>query len=107
MLSEGTQIILTTGGTGIHPRDRTPEGTESVIDLDLPGLADALRRSGESHAPGAVLSRGRAGIAYGPARPEGTLIVNLPGSVGAVRDALGILLPLLPHILSQLKGEHH
>lgn len=107
MLTRGARIILTTGGTGIHPRDRTPEATRHLIDLELPGLADAIRAAGAAHNPYAVLSRGRAGIALGPDSPDGTLIVNLPGSVSAVRDGLGVLLPLLPHILSQLKGEHH
>jgi molybdenum cofactor synthesis domain-containing protein len=98
----GFDVIVTTGGTGLSPTDVTPEATRAVIDRDAPGLAEAVRRYGaDNGVPTAVLSRGLAGVA---AR---TLIVNLPGSTGGVRDGLAVLGPLLPHIVSQLRGGDH
>jgi molybdenum cofactor synthesis domain-containing protein len=95
-------VILTTGGTGLSPTDVTPEATRRVIERDAPGIAEAVRRFGaENGVPTSVLSRGVAGTA---AR---TLIVNLPGSTGGVRDALAVLGPLLPHVVSQLRGGDH
>ena len=95
-------VVLTTGGTGLSPTDVTPEATRRVIERDAPGLAEAVRRFGvEKGVPTSVLSRGLAGTA---AR---TLVVNLPGSTGGVRDALAVLGPLLPHIVSQLRGGDH
>ena len=94
--------ILTTGGTGLSPTDVTPEATGRVIEREAPGLADAVRRYGvDNGVPTSVLSRGLAGTA---AR---TLFVNLPGSTGGVRDALAVLGPLLPHVVSQLRGGDH
>ena len=98
----GFDVILTTGGTGLSPTDVTPEATRRVIEREAPGLAEAVRRYGvDNGVPMAVLSRGLAGTA---AR---TLIVNLPGSTGGVRDALAVLGPLLPHVVSQLRGGDH
>jgi molybdenum cofactor synthesis domain-containing protein len=98
----GFDVILTTGGTGLSPTDVTPEATRRVIEREAPGLAEAVRRYGaENGVPTSVLSRGLAGTA---AR---TLIVNLPGSTGGVRDALAVLGPLLPHVVSQLRGGDH
>jgi molybdenum cofactor synthesis domain-containing protein len=98
----GFDVVLTTGGTGLSPTDVTPEATRAVIERDAPGIAEAIRRYGaENGVPTSVLSRGLAGIA---AR---TLIVNLPGSTGGVRDALTVLGPLLPHIVGQLRGGDH
>jgi molybdenum cofactor synthesis domain-containing protein len=98
----GFDIILTTGGTGLSPTDVTPEATGAVIEREAPGIAEAIRRYGaETGVPTSVLSRGLAGVA---AR---TLIVNLPGSTGGVRDALAVLGPLLPHVVSQLRGGDH
>ena len=95
-------VILTTGGTGLSPTDVTPEATGRVIEREAPGLAEAVRRYGvDNGVPTSVLSRGLAGTA---AR---TLIVNLPGSTGGVRDALAVLGPLLPHVVSQLRGGDH
>jgi molybdenum cofactor synthesis domain-containing protein len=95
-------VVLTTGGTGLSPTDVTPEATRLVLDREAPGIAEALRRFGaENGVPTSVLSRGLAGTA---AR---TLIVNLPGSTGGVRDALTVLGPLLPHAVSQLRGGDH
>jgi molybdenum cofactor synthesis domain-containing protein len=98
----GFDVILTTGGTGLSPTDVTPEATRRVIEREAPGLAEAVRRYGaENGVPTSVLSRGLAGTA---AR---TLIINLPGSTGGVRDALAVLGPLLPHVVSQLRGGDH
>ena len=97
----GADVVLTTGGTGLSPTDVTPEATRAVLERDAPGLAEAVRRYGEPTVPTAVLSRGVAGTA------GRTLIVNLPGSTGGVRDGLAVLGPLLPHVVSQLRGGDH
>jgi molybdenum cofactor synthesis domain-containing protein len=98
----GADVVLTTGGTGLSPTDVTPEATRPVLEREAPGIAEAVRRYGAGHGvPTSVLSRGLAGIA------GRTLIVNLPGSTGGVRDGLAVLGPLLPHIVSQLRGGDH
>ncbi|MFP3896310.1 MAG: molybdenum cofactor biosynthesis protein B [Anaerolineales bacterium] len=93
-------LIMTSGGTGAAPRDRTPEATLEVIDRRMPGLAEILRLEGYKKTPFAVLSRGVAGL-Y-----KGCLIVNLPGNPNAVRDDMDILESLLPHAIQMAKGEH-
>jgi molybdenum cofactor synthesis domain-containing protein len=95
---EGLDLILTTGGTGFSPRDRTPEATRAVIEREAPGIAEAMRRAGAERTPTAILSRAAAGIR------KSTLIVNLPGSEKAVRESLGAVLPALPHGIEVLKG---
>ena len=99
---DGMRVVVTTGGTGVGPRDRTPEGTRAVLDRELPGLAEALRREGASHVATAVLSRGLAGVTA-----EGVVVVNLPGSTAAVEQGLAVLLPILGHLLDQLAGGDH
>lgn len=100
-VSARVQVVITTGGTGISPTDRTPEATRAVLDYEVPGLADAIRRAGLPVVPTAVLSRGLAGVA------GRTLVVNLPGSTGGVRDGLGVLDGVLDHAVDQLRGGDH
>jgi molybdenum cofactor synthesis domain-containing protein len=101
-LGEGVDVIITSGGTGISPTDATPEATLAVIDYQIPGLADAIRRSGLPAVPTSVLSRGVCGVA------GRTLVVNLPGSTGGVRDGLTVLADVLGHAVDQLAGgDHH
>jgi molybdenum cofactor synthesis domain-containing protein len=100
----GARFVVTTGGTGIGPRDLTPEGTHPMIAQELPGITELLRREGALHNPMAVISRGLAGVTAGDTR---ALIVNLPGSVAAVEEGLTVLLPVTGHILSQLRGGDH
>jgi len=100
-LADGHDVIITSGGTGISPTDSTPQITAALLDYDIPGLADAIRRAGLPHVPTSVLSRGVCGVA------GRTLIVNLPGSLGGVKDGLGVLDDVLDHALDQLRGKDH
>lgn len=95
----GLDLVLTTGGTGLTPRDRTPEATRAVIEREAAGLAEVLRSEGYRRTPLAVLSRGTAGLR------GRTLIVNLPGSPRAVREGMEILAPILPHAVQMAQGE--
>ncbi|GAA2060651.1 MogA/MoaB family molybdenum cofactor biosynthesis protein [Streptomyces albiaxialis] len=100
-VADGYDVVLTTGGTGISPTDRTPEMTRRVLDYEIPGIPEAIRAEGLAKVPTAALSRGTAGVA------GRTLVVNLPGSSGGVKDGLAVLARLLPHAVDQIHGGDH
>jgi molybdenum cofactor synthesis domain-containing protein len=101
-LAAGYDVVVTTGGTGLTPADLTPEMTRRVVDREIPGIAEALRAAGAAAGvPAAILSRGVAGVA------GRTLIVNLPGSTGGVRDGMAVLGPVLAHAVAQINGGDH
>jgi len=100
-VADKVDVVISTGGTGISPTDSTPEVTRGVLDYEVPGLADAIRAAGAPKVPTAVLSRGLAGVA------GRTLVVNLPGSTGGVRDGLTVLSGVLEHAVDQLRGGDH
>lgn len=96
--SAALDLIVTTGGTGLSPRDATPEATAAVLDYHVPGMAEAMRAEGLRHTPMAMLSRALCGVR------GRTLIVNLPGSEKGVRENLSVLLPVLPHAIETLRA---
>ena len=98
-LAGEARLVLTTGGTGVAPRDVTPEATRSVLDREAPGIAEAIRADARAKTPHGLLSRGVAGVR------GHTLIVNLPGSTGGCRDGFAVLRPALRHALDLLAGE--
>jgi molybdenum cofactor synthesis domain-containing protein len=100
-IGEGADLVATTGGTGLAPRDVTPEATRRVIDREAPGLAEALRQFRREELPTTILSRAVAGIS------GSTLVVNLPGSTGGVRDGIAVLGPVIGHAVAQLRGGDH
>jgi molybdenum cofactor synthesis domain-containing protein len=100
-VAEGYDVIVSTGGTGVTPQDLTPEFTRRVLDREIPGIAEAVRQANRERVPTSILSRGLAGQA------GSTLIVNLPGSTGGVRDGMAILGPILGHIVDQIHGGDH
>jgi molybdenum cofactor synthesis domain-containing protein len=100
-LESGADVVVTTGGTGLTPTDVTPEATRPLLDREVPGIAEAIRLSARERVPTSVLSRGLAGTI------GTTLVVNLPGSPGGVKDGVAVLAPILGHVLSQLRGGDH
>ena len=95
---DDVNLIITTGGTGLGPRDNTPEATQSVIEREAPGIAEAIRAESLKVTPMAMLSRGVCGVR------SGTLIINLPGSPKAVKESFAVIAPVLPHALDLLAG---
>ena len=106
-LEAGARVVITTGGTGVGPRDRTPEGTREVIDREVPGIAEELRRIGAAETPGGMLSRGVAGVVDASPGIPGALIVNLPGSPKAVASGMPVILSVAAHVVDQLAGGDH
>jgi molybdenum cofactor synthesis domain-containing protein len=100
-VADGVDVVLTSGGTGITPTDRTPDETRPVLDYEIPGIAEAIRAHSRGAVPTAALSRAAAGVA------GRTLVVNLPGSTGGARDGLAVLGPILRHAVDQLGGGDH
>ncbi|MFI7708602.1 molybdenum cofactor biosynthesis protein B [Nonomuraea sp. NPDC049480] len=100
-IAGGYEVVVTTGGTGLTPMDLTPEMTARVISREIPGIAEAIRLANREKVPTSVLSRGLAGQA------GDTLIVNLPGSSGGVRDGVAVLAPILRHAVDQIRGGDH
>ena len=101
-VASGAALVVTTGGTGLTPTDGTPEATRAVIDREVPGIAEAIRAAGVSAGvPTAMLSRGVAGLA------GHTLVINVPGSTGGVRDAIAVIEPVVTHAVSQVAGGDH
>ena len=100
-VTDGVDVVLTSGGTGVTPTDRTPEATRGLLDFEIPGIAEAIRAYSRDRVPAAALSRGLAGVA------GRTLIVNLPGSTGGAKDGLAVLGPLLRHTVDQIHGGDH
>jgi molybdenum cofactor synthesis domain-containing protein len=100
-LASGADLVVTTGGTGLTPTDVTPEATRPILEREVPGIADAIRMAARDRVPTSVLSRGLAGTV------GASLVVNLPGSPGGVKDGVSVLAPILGHVLSQLRGGDH
>jgi molybdenum cofactor synthesis domain-containing protein len=100
-IADRIDVVLTSGGTGVTPTDRTAEATRGLLDFEIPGIAEAIRAHSRDKIPAAALSRGLAGVA------GRTLIVNLPGSTGGAKDGLAVLGPILAHTVDQLNGGDH
>jgi molybdenum cofactor synthesis domain-containing protein len=100
-VTDGIDVVVTSGGTGITPTDHTPDVTRALLDYEIPGIAEAIRAYSRDRIPTSMLSRGLAGVA------GRTLIVNLPGSTGGARDGLAVLGPVLVHAVEQLRGGDH
>jgi len=100
-VADGVDVVVTSGGTGITPTDRTPDVTRQILDYEIPGIAEAIRAYSRERVPTSTLSRGLAGVA------GRTVVVNLPGSTGGARDGLAVLGPVLAHAVAQIHGGDH
>jgi molybdenum cofactor synthesis domain-containing protein len=100
-VAEGYGLVVTTGGTGIAPRDVTPEAVQPLLERELPGVLEAIRAEGRTHVPTAALSRGVAGVI------GSSFVVTLPGSTGGARDGAKVVAELAQHVLDQLAGHDH
>jgi molybdenum cofactor synthesis domain-containing protein len=105
-VESGARVVITTGGTGVGPRDVTVRATRDLLDQEIPGIGEAIRAAGSHQTPQAWLSSGLAGVVRREGRAP-TLVVNVPGSRGGARDALAVLGPLLGHVVDQLDGGDH
>ena len=103
LVMTGVGLVVTTGGTGVAPRDQTPEGTARVVTRQVPGIAEELRRRGALEKPAGMLSRGIAGVVD----PHGVLVVNLPGSPAGVAAGMPVVLSIAGHVIDQLGGGDH
>ncbi|WP_375385667.1 molybdenum cofactor biosynthesis protein B [uncultured Microbacterium sp.] len=106
-LADGARLVVTTGGTGLSPRDHTPEGTREVLTREIPGIAEELRRIGAAEKPAGMLSRGLAGVVDASGGAAGALVVNLPGSPAAVASGMPVILSVARHVIDQLDGSDH
>jgi molybdenum cofactor synthesis domain-containing protein len=106
-LAAGARLVVTTGGTGLSPRDRTPEGTRRLLTREIAGIAEELRRRGAVEKPAGMLSRGLAGVVDASGDREGALVVNLPGSPAAVASGMPVIISVARHVIDQLGGGDH
>jgi molybdenum cofactor synthesis domain-containing protein len=98
-VTDGVSVVVTTGGTGLGPRDVTPQATAALIDFEVPGIGEAMRRAGAEHTPLAALSRSMAGV------KDRTLIINLPGNPNGATESLEAVIPMLDHAVRLLQGD--
>ena len=98
LLANGSQVVIVTGGTGVSPDDQSPERVAPLLDVQLPGIIEAIRRRGEASTPMSIITRGVAGFA------GSSFVITLPGSTGGVKDGLAVLEPILEHLLAQRSG---
>lgn len=105
LVENGARVVATTGGTGVTPRDQTPEATRALLNAEIPGICEAIRARSAEKVPTAILSRGLAGIVRRGGRSA--FVFNAPGSTGGVRDAIAVVSPLLAHLVDQLDGGDH